>query len=235
MRYEKRTKVYGSLAFKDKVTVQEEVIDDALAAVSLLLKIPEINQEQIYILGHSLGGTLIPRIAQQTQKVKGYIVMAGACRPMEDIIIEQSNYLFSLDGVISKEEQSYLDLLKKQTEKVKSPELSLAVPATELPINIPASYWLDLRGYNPALVAQKVERPFLILQGERDYQVTIVDFKLWQAALSKRKDVEFILYPDLNHLFIAGKGKSNPGEYQVAGNVDETVINDIAGWIKKLK
>lgn len=233
LRYDKRTKVYGASAFKKEVTVQAEVIDDVLSAISLVKTIPEINKEQIFILGHSLGGMLIPRIASQSQDAKGFIVMAGPCRPLEDLILEQCDYLFKLDGNLSDKERENLDLVKKQVEKVKSPELSLATPVIELPNNTPASYWLDLRDYNPAILAKEIMKPFLILQGERDYQVTIADFKIWKDTLSGRKDVEFKLYPGLNHLFIKGQGKPNPEEYYIPGHIDKAVINDISSWIKK--
>ena len=73
----------------------------------------------------------------------------------------------------------------------------------------------------------------LILQGGRDYQVTMKDFQGWKDALSSQKDVEFRYYPDLNHLLIAGKGKSTPAEYMKIGHVAKCVIDDIANWIKR--
>jgi fermentation-respiration switch protein FrsA (DUF1100 family) len=72
----------------------------------------------------------------------------------------------------------------------------------------------------------------LVLQGARDYQVTTQDFAGWQAALSGRANAKLILYPDLNHLFMAGTGKSTPAEYEQPGHVDKQAIADIATWIK---
>jgi hypothetical protein len=59
------------------------------------------------------------------------------------------------------------------------------------------------------------------------------DFKRWNAALATKSNVTFKTYPSLNHLFIAGTGRSTPSEYDQAGHVDEGVIEDIAAWIKK--
>ena len=73
----------------------------------------------------------------------------------------------------------------------------------------------------------------LILQGERDYQVTIKDFELWKKSLDNNKKVTFISYPKLNHLFITGDKKSEPKEYMIKGIVDEMVINDIFNFIQK--
>ncbi|HQU43542.1 MAG TPA: dienelactone hydrolase family protein, partial [Pirellulales bacterium] len=75
-------------------------------------------------------------------------------------------------------------------------------------------------------------KPMLFLQGERDYQVTMEDFTGWKQALAQRKDVAFISYPRLNHLFIEGEGKSTPAEYSTPGNVAKVVIDDVAKWIE---
>jgi alpha-beta hydrolase superfamily lysophospholipase len=75
--------------------------------------------------------------------------------------------------------------------------------------------------------------PLLILQGGRDFQVTEADFDRWQKALGSHPGVTFKLYPDLNHLFIVGKDKSTPAEYEHPGHVAESVITDIADWILK--
>jgi fermentation-respiration switch protein FrsA (DUF1100 family) len=81
-------------------------------------------------------------------------------------------------------------------------------------------------------VARNIKRPILILQGGRDYQVTSEDFQGWKDSLSSRENVQFRLYPKLNHLFIEGERRSTPAEYEVPGHVAETVIEDIAAWIK---
>jgi hypothetical protein len=73
--------------------------------------------------------------------------------------------------------------------------------------------------------------PLLILQGERDYQVSMVDFAGWKAALGGRKDVELKSYPALNHLFVEGSGKSTPSEYMQPRHVAAEAIRDIAKWV----
>lgn len=235
LRYEKRTKEHASelIPIKNKITVKEETIDDAVAAISLLRRTKGIDPKKIFVLGHSLGGMLIPRIGILDPNIAGFVIMAGPTRPLEDLLLDQAAYLFSLDGIISEKEKKQLELLKKQVAMVKSPRLSLSTPSKELPLGMPAAYWLDLRGYEPARSAERLNRPMLILQGGRDYQVTIKDFRGWKDALSSRKDVEFRYYPDLNHLFIAGEGKSTPAEYMKPGHVAKYVIDDIASWIKK--
>jgi dipeptidyl aminopeptidase/acylaminoacyl peptidase len=211
--------------------VQEETVNDVAAAVDTLVAQDKIDRQRIFVLGHSLGGYVLPRIAQKTDKPAGFISLAGSTRPMEDLILEQTQYIFGLDGKLSEEEAELLTKLKGQITKVKSKDLPANTLASELPFGIPATYWLDLRDYDPAAEAKKIKRPLLVLQGERDYQVTMEDFARWQEALSSRDDVKFISYPKLNHLFVEGVGKSAPAEYFATGNVAAEVVQDIAAWI----
>ena len=235
LRYEKRTKEHAErlAGIAEQITVQEETIDDALEAVTVLRKTEKIDPGRIYVLGHSLGGMLVPRIGVGDQDVAGFIIMAGLARPMEDTILEQITYISSLEGTPAADAQEDLEKLRLQVEQVKDPSLSTTTPPSELPLGVPAAYWLDLRGYQPAEMAKELDRPMLILQGGRDYQVTQADFELWKQALGSEEEVEFKLYPALNHLFITGEGKIMPAEYMNPGHVAEEVIQDIAGWIQK--
>ena len=99
-------------------------------------------------------------------------------------------------------------------------------------LGMPAHYILDLRGYDPAAEAARLSVPMLILQGERDYQVSMKDFAGWKTALGGRKDVTFKSYPALNHLFETGEGKSTPAEYDKPGHVAAEVVDDTAKWIQ---
>ena len=75
--------------------------------------------------------------------------------------------------------------------------------------------------------------PLLVLQGGRDYQVSpTLDFESLKAGLAGKANAIFKLYPELNHLFIAGQGASTPAEYEIPGHVDPQVVADIAAWLK---
>ena len=238
LRYDKRTRVYGEQLLKvaDTITVQTETIDDALAAVALLRNTPQIDSSRICVLGHSLGGYVLPRIGKADTGIAGLIVFAGLVRPLEDTILEQYTYIFSLSGTLSVEQEQQLAELAKQVALVKSPTLSLATPATDLPLGLAPAYWLDLRGYQPAQMARELAQPMLILQAESDYQVTMEDFQGWKDALASRDDVQLKSYPGLSHLFmpVEGGGKATPSSYMVQGHVIGEVVADIAHWVKSL-
>ena len=234
LRYDKRTMVHPkkvAQTFGDNLTVREETVDDALAAVAWLKARKDVDQKRIFVLGHSLGGTVMPRIASAGADIAGFIIAAGSTRPLEDLVLEQVTYLSHLEGAISDKERDVIDKLKKQVANVKSLTAAAKPDKSALPLDIPAAYWLDLHAHPPAELASET-RPILVLQGGRDYQVTLDDFAIWQKVLAGRDNATFTRYAQLNHLFIAGEGKSVPSEYLQPGHVDAKVIADIATWIE---
>jgi dienelactone hydrolase len=238
LRYEKRTKEYGakfgSLMVSGKLAnpLKEEVIDDAVSAVSQLREMAAIDPKRVFVLGHSLGGTIAPRIGEADPRIAGLIIMAGATRPIEDLVVQQTRYLRSLNGEMSAPEQESLREIESQAAIIK--KLTAAdASSSKMFLGAPAAYWLDLRAHDPVAEARALKQPLLILQGGRDYQVTTANFDDWKKGLSAMPNVSFKLYPRLNHLFVAGEGKSTPQEYEKAGNVAEPVVADIADWILK--
>ena len=85
LRYEKRTRYYGEESLIEGFTANEEVIEDVISAVDFLYQREEIDKNKIFILGHSLGGMLAPRIAEKTDKVRGIIMLAGTIKDLQEI------------------------------------------------------------------------------------------------------------------------------------------------------
>jgi dienelactone hydrolase len=233
LRYEKRTRQYqDKLANVKDLTVKEEVLDDALAAVALLRKTKGIDPKRVFILGHSLGATAAPKLGQLDHQIAGLILMAGAARPVEDALVEQVEYGLSLVEEPTEEQKAEVTKIKKAVAKLKDPTLPAEELASGKLLGGTFTYWRSLWHLKPTETAVKIEQPMLILQGERDYQVSMADFRLWKQAMAGRKDVVLTSYPKLNHLFAEGEGKSRPEEYMKEGHVAGQVIDDVARWIK---
>lgn len=235
LRYEKRTKQYSEqMARADGLTVNEETVEDARAAVHLLAGLPEIDSHRIVVLGHSLGGTLAPRIADGDPEIAGLIIMAGATRPLGELMVSQLEYLARLDGTVDSTEADRIEEAEQAAAAIADPQLQPGDTVDVLGSKTPGSYWLDLRGYDPAGTAAGLSLPMLIVQGGRDYQVGAADLQGWQAALGGQPQVTIEVYPELNHLFMPGSGPSSPEEYATLGHVASQVLDDIAGWIRRL-
>jgi dienelactone hydrolase len=213
-----------------RLTVDDEVIRDARAAVALLAKQPNINPKQVFLLGHSLGGYLAPRIAAGDPQIAGIAILGANTKPIEQVIVEQIRYLSAKSGAPAGESAKQIADAEAAAKQIESPDLKPGDTVTLLGSKTYGAYWLDLRGYDPVKTAAQLKIPILILQGGRDYQVTNANFEDWTRALAKHKNVSLQSFPDLNHLFMPGQGVSTPTEYGNPNHVSEDVVNAVAAW-----
>ncbi|MEJ7779321.1 MAG: alpha/beta fold hydrolase [Daejeonella sp.] len=230
IRYVKRTMVHPNL-FTKTFTVKEEVTDDALAAIALARTLPGVNKSQIYVLGHSLGGMLAPRIATMAPDLNGIIVAAAPARKLSDVIAEQNKYLYVSSGDTSAALKLQFQETANEIDRSRLMKLGDIAPDSVI-LSAPASYWVDLNMYDQLASAKKLTKRIFVIQGENDFQVSTQDFNIWKNALSPNKNAAFKLYPDLNHLLSSQKQKGNGMQYRIPASVSPVLINDIAAWIK---
>jgi uncharacterized protein len=232
-RFEKVTRAHpDQVAADPRFTLTDEYVPAAVAAIRALRDDPAVDAGRVFVAGHSAGGTVAPRVAAAEPPVAGLVIMAGGAQPMHWAAVRQLRYLASLDGAAAQSSAAAAEVMTRQAELIDSPGLTAGTPASELPFGVPAPYWLDLRGYDPAAAAAALGRPMLIVQGARDYQVTLADdLSRWQAALAARPDVTIKVFEADNHLFFPGTGASAPAEYEPAQHVDPEVVATVAGWI----
>lgn len=190
-----------TLVYQKPVTSMD---DETILDALAAIRLARAYSSHVILLGHSLGAMLAPEIASRSN-LDGIIMMAAPARDLSDVVKEQIAYL-SMPEVTPEQMQATMDQLRQQSPHYLEPQ-------------------------NQTEVAQRLATPMLILQGGRDYQVTMQDFHLWQQVLSGKPQVSFASYPDLNHLFLTGEGKSTPQEYATQGTIPQAVIDDIIHFI----
>ncbi len=232
-RYDKRTNVYGEeMAADTKLTLEEETIQDAVQAVSLLKEQDKVDPERIYVLGHSLGGEALPRIrqalAQEGQELSGYIFLAAPARPLAGLMREQYDFLYSLMPQLNETQQKQKEEIYAQLDRLDDLD---SLSEDEAVMGAYKQYWQYLEDYDPVEAAADMTEKCLVLQGEEDYQVTMEDFALWQEAYGESENWEFITYPGLTHMFMPGEKANGNADYMTAQNVDPQVTADIALFV----
>ncbi|NDL67471.1 alpha/beta fold hydrolase [Anaerotalea alkaliphila] len=229
-RYDKRTYTHGQAVAQDKgFTVQGETIDDAAEAVRFVSSLPEVDGSRIFVLGHSLGAHLVPRIAEAAPEAAGFMMAAGMLTSLPELFPYQVEYLAMLDGTLSPEEAENLDRTRELAEKARYPE---RIGADESVLGAYKAYWEDLAAYDPLGMAKAMVKPVLVLHGERDYQVPLKEYEIMREALEEKENYSFRLYPGVNHLLMEGEGIPSPAEYQVKNQVHPPLVEDVAEFIK---
>jgi len=235
LRYDKRTFAHGRKMLKKTITVKEETIDDALMAIEILKNDQRIDKDRIYILGHSMGAMLSPRIDAEGGDVKGLIMMAGTPYRLEDIVIRQlkqasqSSSLMKLIGklelrIFGKKFDNLYQLSEEEAMKKKFAGSTTLYYFQEMGRKTAADYLLES------------DKPVLIMQGGKDFQVLADDdFAKFKTILAGRPNTVFRLYPELNHCFVQAMYSDIlkvSKEYSTERHISDEVIKDIADFIQ---
>jgi dienelactone hydrolase len=228
-RFDKVTHVHPEVGSAPGFTMADEYVPHAVAAVRLLQRERKVDPARVFVLGLSGGGKAAPRVAAAEPSVAGVVSLAGDTLPLSRAAVRVARYLAELDP--GPATTAAAESVARQAALVENPDLSPATPAADLLFGWPASYWLDLRDYDPVATAAALDKPVLILQGGRDYQVTVAgDLARWQTGLAQRPDVTIRVHDADDHLFFRGEGPSTPAGYESPQHVDPAVVTDIAEW-----
>lgn len=216
LRYDKRTYVYGARTAEVSGGVLDydtEAVDDAVAALDLAAMQPAADLTRLYVLGHSLGGLLVPRIAARSHvPLAGMVSLSGGpVRGMEETVREQVAYITRVQGGT----EAQADSLCRQ-----------------LLATMPEPYLRAAAQYDVAAEAQRTHTPFLLLQGGHDYQVTATDFRLWKERLAGRAATDFVWLEGCDHLLRELPRMAVPADYMQPGQMSPAAVEAIVGFVK---
>ena len=175
LRYDKRTYAYRNLD-PQKVTVDDEVVEDAVAAVRMLRARRDVAQDRIFIIGHSLGGMLAPEIAEKAWPVAGIVMLAPSGRKLPQVMVEQARFL-------GQSSPAQLAEIERQADQLSAHKMG----TTQTFFGAPASYYYDLEARDEVAIARSLDVPILILHGSRDYPVIDEDIRDWQNRTQGRR------------------------------------------------
>jgi uncharacterized protein len=143
---------------------------------------------KIYFAGHS-EGSLIGMIAASEQKADGFISLAGAGRPIDDVLLEQIEQRAT---IILEESKTVMDSLKKgKTVEIKNPMLNVLFRESVQPYMIS---WIKLK---PQEEIKKLNIPILIINGTKDMQVGENEARILHNANPKS---ELVIIENMNHV-----------------------------------
>jgi dienelactone hydrolase len=229
LRFDKRT-----LAIKDKgkladVRLKDEYDDDAKVAIGLAVATAGIDPKRIFVIGHSEGAMIAPRVAAASPAPRGVVMMAPGVRPVDAMIIDQMENGAKLTGLSSADITAQTAMLKETFGAIRDPKRKDTPPF----MGASAAYWRDLLSLDVPKMVRESKLPILVLHGDEDIQVRKdADFELLRTrAGDSGGRVTYLSFAGLNHLFMKVDHESTGAEYGIPGHVDPAVISAIADWI----
>lgn len=244
LRYDKRTYVYGDTLTAEEtaaLTAEETVIQDAIAAGTLLENNPAVDSKRIVLLGHGLGAMLAPRIASEANGLyAGMILLAGSPEPYADLLLERSqNALATLQGDALAQASADADTLKAEVQALKAAKTAEDASGLTVAGTNGLFYW-EMMQTDPIKLMTKLKIPTYIVQGNADAQVPLeLGIDAYEDALDGKADfVEYKLFRKLNHLLMSYTGPSeNRGteaEFDTPAKLDKQAGRDLADWVLAL-
>lgn len=223
LRYDKRTKVYGMRTREvsgGRLTYDEETVDDAAAALGFLSRRGEFDTSRLFVIGHSLGGMLAPRVALRSSvPPAGLIMIAAPARPFWEMLRDQILYISLAEG---RTDEAAEKAARELEAKVRQ--------------SCPTEYLEMIDWYQPVRTACRLGTlPMLFLQGGADYQVTEEDLKLWKDGLTANPNATFRLLPTADHQMRSLPRKAVPADYMKPLPIMEDATDAIVQFITLTK
>lgn len=206
--------------------------DDARAAIEYLKTRKEINAKKIGIIGHSEGGMIAPMIAATDKNIAFIVLLAGPGVAGDILLLDQNYQIGKISGMSEADlakakitNKTIYDIVKANSDEVKMKKELTAyfqtildeIPEADRPSKdeLDASLHKEIDGvsspwiryfltYDPKSNLKKVKVPVLVLNGEKDIQVSAtLNTHAIESALKEggNKNVKVQIFPGLNHLF----------------------------------
>ena len=241
LRYDKRTYVYGqeiaSSADFAAFTVEEETIQDAIAAGRLLAEDPRIDASRIFILGHSLGAMLAPRIVAESDGLfRGMILACGTNRSLLEIMLRQNED--AIAALPEDQQAAYQPMLEDARAQLDQlPDMDGETAKAMTILGQPGYYFWDMaqKPTTAAYLAQ-LQLPALVINGSRDFQIDEEEGRqTWEAVLPMDAPWLKTLWNDVNHMLMKPEVDASVAgttmEYYVPCTVDAETAEAIADFI----
>lgn len=206
----------------------DDLVNDIRAAIATLRADDRIDSSRIFLIGHSEGGMLGPRVITQEPEIAGFVSCAGTVRNLQDIIRFQS------EGAMKKAIEQGAD--PEELEKQAAASVAALMEGDSVENS---QGWLR-DWFNTDMVAtlNQVQCPALIIQGDKDGQVPWVCALEMAEVLKKagNDDVELALFANIDHLLKFEPLASIQGSYHKGAHrkTEPIVANTIVSWINRV-
>ena len=228
VRIDKRGMFGSKAAITDanKVTIADYAADALAWAASARAA---TGAKCVWLLGHSEGALVALTAGQKPDVVCGVVTIAGTGRKLGAVMTQQIE-ANPANAEIAPTAIAAIQMLEmgKQvdTTGLPAPLQMLFAPAVQ-------PFLIDLMAQDPTRLAAALRVPLLIVQGDKDIQVSVEDARLLAAAQPKAK---LALLPGVNHVLkvpAADDRGANIATYADASlPIAPAVVDAVAAFVK---
>jgi hypothetical protein len=190
-RYDKRLFKMDGLGIKEHEISLDHFIEDAISILDYFNK--NEKYEKIIIAGHGQG-SLVGMIAARG-RANGFISIAGNAISIDQVIIEQ--IAKQAPGLDKSASIAFTQLKEKGRATDYDPALESIFRYNLQPF---MNSWIK---YNPSEEILKLKIPILIIYGDKDIQIEIVQAEKFKEVIPQ---AEYLFVQDMNHILKEIKG-----------------------------
>jgi hypothetical protein len=207
----------------------EAFVGDAAGAYDCLKTQPEIDANRLAILGHSEGGLLALEVAK-TSHPHALVLVSTPGRDFGALILEQISQGYSAQFTDAATLKARVAQVKRIVDAVRTTgKVPPDVPAELAPVfpSYLSRYLHSTFMLDPAADAKLFDGPALIVQGQKDIQVSPDrDAPKLKSAI---KNSELFYVPGASHCMKAVSGPTDPG---LTGPMLPDALDKISSWLK---
>lgn len=213
---------HGAVADANDVTIADYAGDvhSWIAAIRKRTSAP-----CVWVLGHSEGGLVALVAAQSAPDICGLLLVAAMGRPLADVMRQQLKANPANAPVLG---QALAAIDSLEAGKTFDPAGLHPAVAPMFATKV-QGYLIDFFRYDPAKLAAAYKGPMLVLQGNRDLQVTLEDASILKNAHLSAK---LVIVPGVNHVLKPVAGDTMAANFATYGDanlaIDPAVVDGVA-------
>jgi pimeloyl-ACP methyl ester carboxylesterase len=219
-----------------------DLIQDSLAAHRFLTSQSCVNKDKIFVLGHSEGSMIAPKVHLSYPSVAGLILLSVPMKKLEDCLKYQAKmtekdvkqgkgFLRFLNRLIWKIMR--FDPLKMPNAVIEKAKHTKKDSFRYMGKPVYAKWLREHLEYDPVYTMFNVTCPILAITGDKDIQVDPEDaVKVSEIA---KGEVEYHIVPNLTHILRPDDGPASFFSYKrlLKQDIDPRVLELINTWLQK--
>lgn len=235
LRYDRRG--VGQSGGRPESATLADYAEDLRAVMRFLAERKDVDRKRIAALGYGDGAWTALLAASQEDRIGAVVLVAGAGINGADFNIERVTAAVNRSARSEADKQATIELQRKIQNAVMTGKGWEEIPP-QLRRQADVPWFQSFLAFDPAKPMKDVDQPVLVLQGQLDAEVALVQAdRLGELARARKRKVttDVVKVPGVNHLLVAAQTGAI-AEYPSLSDkpVAPAVFESIGSWLQKV-